>query len=321
MTKKITLDIVTGFLGAGKTTFVQAMLRELDQRRCHGVNIGKVVYVVNEFGQAGIDASILTSQKVLSFELAGGCICCNLKADFSVMLQQIVDDHHPDRIIFEPSGLFILSELFSALSGEPYSDRLQIGRIITLLDARNHAYQSSSLSPLLQNQAQLADLLVISKLQVKPDQMIEPLVNIQLNFPDQPLLVHDAWNFTAEDWQLVLDQDPRPLRQVRFAMAQRLVRFNLLGSHQHPKLGSLTIPLACFASRDEIEVRLTHLVGGQYGDIIRVKGFVRCENQSWLIQMVRDQIDWIQVSDVEKSRLVIIGDTLQIDRIKNLFLS
>ena len=169
MPGKITLNIVSGFLGAGKTTFVQAMLKELTRRNEQHGQAEKIVYVVNEFGQAGIDASILAGQSVLSYELTNGCICCSLKAEFSTLLQQIIDEHQPDRIIFEPSGLFVLSELFTALSGEAYSDQLQIGSIVTLLDARHQAAQSSSFSPLMHNQAQLSDVLVASKLQVKPE--------------------------------------------------------------------------------------------------------------------------------------------------------
>jgi G3E family GTPase len=319
MPDKIILNIVSGFLGAGKTTFVQAMLQELTRRNEQLCQAEKIVYVVNEIGQVGIDAAILAGQSVLSYELTNGCICCSLKTEFSTMLQQIIDDQQPDRIIFEPSGLFVLSELFTALSGESYSEVLQIGSIVTLLDAQHQGTKTNMFSPLMQNQALLSDLLVVSKLQVQPNRSLDRLADLQLNFPGQTMLTRDVWDFTIADWQLVLDQKPRPLHQVRLNTARNMVRHQLLGTRQHPKLDTLSLTLILQVTRDEIQTRLAALTDGLYGDILRVKGFFRFDDCNWLVQMVCDQIDWHPVNQGMDQRLVIIGVNLQVDRINSLF--
>jgi len=339
MSGKITLNIVTGFLGAGKTTFVQAMLRELNRRQGQeqqdgvqnqpnsklgqangkpGQPSGKVVYVVNEFGQAGVDQSILAGQSVLSYELANGCICCSLKAEFSTMLQQIIHDHQPERIIFEPSGLFILSELITSLSGETFSENLQIGSIVTLLDARHQLASARTFSPLLQNQARLADLLILSKLQSRPDFGLDQLADLQLEYPGQPILTRDVWDFTADEWRLVLDQKPRSLHQMHLKTARTLVRHQLFWTRQHQQLDSLSVRWTLQATKTEIHTALTELVNGQCGEIIRCKGFIDCDGQHWLVQIVRDQIDWHPAPAGEAQRLVIIGEHLQVDRISSL---
>jgi G3E family GTPase len=334
MSGKITMQIVSGFLGAGKTTFIQAMLQELVRRNQQRDRPEKVVYVVNEFGQSGIDKAIMADQPLLSYELTNGCICCSLKAEFSILLQQIIADHQPDRIIFEPSGLFILSELFAALSGEPYSNRLQIGSIVTLVDARHNTAQARSFNPLMQNQARLSDLLVVSKLHGQPaiqshgqpaskphgqsDLVLDRLVDLQLAYPDLPMLTRDAWDFTAADWQQVLDLAPRPLHQARLNANRQMIRQQLLWTRHHPKLSSVTVAWTAPATRHDIQARLVSLTDGQAGEIIRAKGFVRCDDRNWLIQMVRDQIDWHPASPGEEPRLTIIGRRLQMERICQL---
>ena len=90
------------------------------------------------------------------------------------------------------------------------------------------------------------------------------------------MLTRDAWEFTTEDWQLVLDQRPRSLHQARLNAASTLVRHKLLGSRQHPKLDSLSIEWTLQATRAEIHTRLSDLAAGQFGEIIRVKGFIHC---------------------------------------------
>lgn len=318
MSEKITLQIVSGFLGAGKTSFIQAMLQELARRNELRAQPEKIVYVVNEFGKSGIDKAIMADQPLFSYELTNGCICCTLKAEFSLLLQQIITEHQPDRIIFEPSGLFILSELFTALSGETYSERLQIGSIVTMIDAWHDEAQSKAFSSVLQNQARLADLLVVSKLAARPDSVIGKLVDLQLKYANMPMLTRDAWDFTAEDWQQVLDLKPRPLHQVRLNATRRLVSHQLLWTRQHPRLDAVTMPWTLQASRATVEQRLASLSDGHAGEIIRAKGFVSCEGSNWLIQIVRDQIDWHPAPAGEELRLTIIGSQLQLEKLQEL---
>ena len=315
MSKKITLQIVSGFLGAGKTTFIQAMLQELSRRNELRKQPEKIVYVVNEFGKSGIDKAIVADQPLFSYELNNGCICCTLKTEFSLLLQQIITEHQPDRIIFEPSGLFILSEMFAAFSGESYSDQLQIGAVVTIIDAWHDKAQSKAFSSVLQNQAKLSDLLVVSKLQAKPDSVISELVDLQLKYANIPILTRDAWDFTAEDWQQVLDFKARPLHQVRLNTTKRIVRQQLLWTQQHQILDAVTIPWTLVASRSEIEQRFLSFVDGQACEIIRAKGYICCEGRNWLIQIVRDQIDWHPADADEELRLTVIGNNLQLEKL------
>ena len=92
------IDIISGFLGAGKTTLIQKLLREVFQGE-------KVVLIENEFGEIGIDGGFLKEAGVEITEMNSGCICCSLVGDFTAALEQVIETYHPDRIMIEPSGV------------------------------------------------------------------------------------------------------------------------------------------------------------------------------------------------------------------------
>lgn len=350
MMNSITLHIVTGFLGAGKTTFVQAMLAELARRNEACDKPERVVYVVNEFGEIGLDATIMSNSNVPSYELSNGCICCSLKSEFSLTLRRIIEDHQPNRIIFEPSGLFILSEMLLALSGEDFSNLLNIGGIITIIDSKNvRIHQAGAMSTIIKNQALLADILVASKMPTEHSASLDKAIDLQLAFANVPIITRNAWEFTPDDWQKVFDRPPRSLDQIRQRTTRRMVRRRLLATRQHPTLTSITIPIDTDTmSREDIEAAVTMLVSdssstGHYsvghnsddltadvnsthfGNIIRAKGvfsFRASRGISWLIQIVEKQIEWRKIpprQQDEPSLLIIIGTDLKEDMIRQLF--
>ena len=106
------VDIISGFLGAGKTTLISKLLKE-------ALKGEQVVLIENEFGEIGIDGGFLKDSGVEIREMNSGCICCSLVGDFGTSLKEVVDKYHPDRIIIEPSGVGKLSDVIKARSEEP----------------------------------------------------------------------------------------------------------------------------------------------------------------------------------------------------------
>lgn len=329
MKKNITLHIVSGFLGAGKTTYVQAMLEEFARRNEARESLERIVYVVNEFGEIGIDAALLTDSSVPSYELANGCICCSLKSEFSLTMRQIISEHQPDRIIFEPSGLFILSEMLFALSGEEFSDRLRIGGIVTIIDAKNfRLHQTGLMSPIIKNQALLADVLIASKMPSEQNDALDKTIDLQLAYADIPIITRDVWEFTPDDWHKTLDRPPRSLDHLRQHTTRRMIKRHLFTSRQHPELTSISIALDTDTmSKPEIEAALNQLItrdSADYGNIIRAKGFVSDRANraiSWLVQVVETQVEWRKIPPREAdapSLIVIIGTDLNEDAIRQI---
>ena len=103
-----TIDIYSGFLGAGKTTLIKKMIREAYQGE-------KIVLIENEFGEIGIDGGFLKDAGIQVNEMNSGCICCSLVGDFGRALKQVISDYHPDRILIEPSGVGKLSDVIGAV--------------------------------------------------------------------------------------------------------------------------------------------------------------------------------------------------------------
>ena len=102
------VDIISGFLGAGKTTFIKKLINQVFAGE-------KLVLIENEFGEIGIDGGFLKDAGVEITEMNSGCICCTLVGDFSKALQKVLEDYHPDRVIIEPSGVGKLSDVIRAV--------------------------------------------------------------------------------------------------------------------------------------------------------------------------------------------------------------
>ncbi|MBR2759844.1 MAG: GTP-binding protein, partial [Solobacterium sp.] len=118
-------DVVSGFLGAGKTTLISKLIKEVFANQ-------KVVLVENEFGEIGIDGGFLKEAGIEIREINSGCICCTLKGDFEESLRQVVETYHPERIIIEPSGVGKLSDILRAIQTV---DGLELASYSTVVDA------------------------------------------------------------------------------------------------------------------------------------------------------------------------------------------
>ena len=104
------IDIISGFLGAGKTTLIKKLLSDAYKGE-------QVVLIENEFGEIGIDGGFLKDSGIEIREMNSGCICCSLVGDFGTSLKEVVDKYHPDRILIEPSGVGKLSDVIKAVQG------------------------------------------------------------------------------------------------------------------------------------------------------------------------------------------------------------
>ena len=123
------IDIISGFLGAGKTTLIQKLLKEALKGK-------KVVLIENEFGEIGIDGGFLKDAGIEVTEMNSGCICCSLVGDFGSALKEVVTQYNPDRIIIEPSGVGKLSDVIKAVQGVAEDVELDLNSFVTVADAK-----------------------------------------------------------------------------------------------------------------------------------------------------------------------------------------
>lgn len=151
------VDIISGFLGAGKTTLIKKLIQE-------SLNQEKVVLIENEFGEIGIDGSFLKDAGIEITEMNSGCICCSLVGDFSEALKKVVHEYHPDRIIIEPSGVGKLSDVIQAVVNV-HDDELELNSFVTVIDAKKCKTYSLNFGEFFNNQIEYASTIILSRTQ------------------------------------------------------------------------------------------------------------------------------------------------------------
>ena len=149
----VKIDIISGFLGAGKTTLIKKLLKE-------ALNGEKVVLLENEFGDVGIDGGFMKEAGIEVTEMNSGCICCTLVGDFSKSLIQIIEEYHPERIIIEPSGVGKLSDVISAVEAV---EGLSINVATAVVDATKCKMYSKNFGEFYNNQLESATAIVLSR--------------------------------------------------------------------------------------------------------------------------------------------------------------
>jgi len=148
--------LVSGFLGAGKTTLIKHLLSSETE------TLGKIAIIVNEVGKVGIDGTLLKGQNVDLLEITSGCICCTIKTDFSQAVQEIHDRVNPDFLVVEATGVAQPGEILDILLDPPLCEFSRIKNLVTVVDAEFFKAREF-LGPFYDNQIRLADIIILNK--------------------------------------------------------------------------------------------------------------------------------------------------------------
>ncbi len=165
------IDIISGFLGAGKTTFIQKLLDE-------ALRGEQVVLIENEFGEIGIDSGFLKESGIEIREMNQGCICCSLVGDFETSLKEVVDTYHPDRIIIEPSGVGKLSDIIGAVKTVSADMDVELHAAVTVVDAKKAKMYARNFGEFFNNQISYAGAVVLSRTDIADEKKVEEAVAV-----------------------------------------------------------------------------------------------------------------------------------------------
>ena len=152
----VKIDIISGFLGAGKTSLIKKLLKEAFEGE-------QVVLIENEFGEIGIDGGFLKDAGIEIREMNSGCICCSLVGDFGASLKEVVEKYHPDRILIEPSGVGKLSDVIKAVQGVEEDVDIQLNSYTTVVDAKKCKMYMRNFGEFFDNQVQYAGAIIMSR--------------------------------------------------------------------------------------------------------------------------------------------------------------
>ena len=159
------IDIISGFLGAGKTTFIKKMINEAFQGE-------QIVLIENEFGEVGIDGGFLKDAGIEITEMNSGCICCSLVGDFGKNLNEVITRYHPDRILIEPSGVGKLSDVMKSVIDIEKEQDVKLNALVTVVNALKASKQMKAFGEFFNNQIEYATTVILSRSQnATPEQL------------------------------------------------------------------------------------------------------------------------------------------------------
>ena len=165
MTDKIKVHLFTGFLGTGKTSAISSLIAQKPQNE-------KWLIVVNEFGEIGIDGAVLSDNGIPVAEISGGCLCCSAGAQMDETLRKMLAKDKPNRILIEASGLAHAAGVIDELKTPEFANILDIAAIFTLVDPRQFVDDNYAANPLYKDQVSVCDVLVASKLDLCPPEVL-----------------------------------------------------------------------------------------------------------------------------------------------------
>ena len=175
------VDIISGFLGAGKTTFIKKLINDVYQGQ-------QIVLIENEFGEIGIDGTFMNNAGIEVTEINSGCICCSLVGDFEASLKEVLETYHPDRIIIEPSGVGKLSDVIKAV-GDVNSDELELDNYIAVIDAKKCRLYTKNFGEFFNNQIEYASLIILSRTQDVTEYQLDECIKIIKDHNDKANII------------------------------------------------------------------------------------------------------------------------------------
>ena len=181
------IDVISGFLGAGKTTLIKKLLKEAWTGE-------QVVLIENEFGEIGIDGGFLKDSGIEITEMNSGCICCSLVGDFGTALKEVMDKYHPDRIVIEPSGVGKLSDVVRAVEKADLGDDAKLNSAITVVDANKAKLYVKNFGEFFVNQVENAGTIILSRTGDISDEKLAKALEILKEHNSKATIITTPWD-------------------------------------------------------------------------------------------------------------------------------
>ncbi|MDR3585153.1 MAG: GTP-binding protein [Desulfosporosinus sp.] len=297
----VKFDIISGFLGSGKTTLIRKILNSLDSSE-------KIVLIENEFGDVNVDREILAIEGFEIYEISNGCVCCKLKGEFIFTLKQILTQKI-DRIIFEPSGIFIIGEIFDLFKDPQISSECYINSVTTVVDAQNFSNHIQSYSGFFKSQICSASSLIISKTQLL---LPEEIAQIELELR----MLNENATILAKNWTELSNGELLDLVDKKAVLMVNNIEHSL--SHDFKSMGLRTSKIF---KLEQLESILEKCKNGDFGNILRGKGFIKSDNCFLEFHYVDGHYSIIESTGVMTGIVSFIGINLQVQPLTLTFLT
>ena len=348
------IDIISGFLGAGKTTLIQKLLREAFKGE-------QVVLIENEFGEIGIDGGFLKEAGIEIREMNSGCICCSLVGDFGASLKEVIETYHPDRILIEPSGVGKLSDVKKAVESVKTDADVALNSATTVVDVKKCKMYLKNFGEFYKNQVESAGAIILSRTDIADDDKVEQAVaQIRALNPDAPIITTPEDQIDGAKLFEIMEQHAPSLEEE----LMEETRCDVCGGHPGPGeehhhdhdhgphhehdpdgsghdhhhghdhdhhghhhhhadevFGSWGLETVKKYSAQDLKVRLDALGDADtYGMVLRAKGMVEGDKGTWIyFDMVPGEVELREGQPDYTGRICVIGSKLKEDALKELF--
>ena len=321
----VKIDIISGFLGAGKTTLIKKLLKEAFEGE-------QVVLIENEFGEIGIDGGFLKDAGIEIREMNSGCICCSLVGDFGASLKEVVEKYHPDRILIEPSGVGKLSDVIKAVQGVEEDVDIQLNSYTTVVDAKKCKMYMRNFGEFFDNQVQYAGAIIMSRTDIVDEKKAMESMELLRSINEKAAIITTP--IEKLDGKKILEVMEHPV-----SLADELLKEEHEHHHEHDdecgcghhhdhhhhhadevftSWGRETIKKF---TREGLEKMLESLSASEeYGVILRAKGMLPAEDGTWIyFDMVPEETEIREGSPEYTGRLCVIGSKLNEEKLVKLF--
>ena len=343
------IDIISGFLGAGKTTLIRKLLGEAFQGE-------QVVLIENEFGEIGIDGGFLKEAGIEIREMNSGCICCSLVGDFGASLREVIGTYHPDRILIEPSGVGKLSDVTRAVESVKTDADVVLNSATTVVDVKKCKMYLKNFGEFYKNQVESAGAVILSRTDIADDDRVEQAVaQIRALNPDAPIITTPEDQIDGAKLFAIMEQQTPSLEEELLEET----RCEVCGGHHGPGeehhhhdheehhdhdgcghdhhhhhdhdghhhhhadevFGSWGLETVKKYNAGDLQVRLSALGDADaYGMVLRAKGMVEGDRGTWIyFDMVPGEVEIREGQPDYTGRICVIGSGLKEDALKALF--
>lgn len=305
------VDIISGFLGAGKTTLIKKLLDTL-------VKDEKVAIVENEYGEVGIDGDLLKDRRIEVKEINSGCICCTIKGDFKQNILDIISNYRPDRIIIEPSGVANFSQVLESIK-EAHIEGLRINMKITMVDAQNVHMYMKNFGDFYRSQLVNANTIILTRVEKLSDKEITHVCN------EIKIINNKANIITTELSKL----SPERIIQVSEKKVENLIENINIKKPKRIGLRRVSAPEffenwgvetpKTFEYSELVKI-LNEFQNNKHGEVLRAKGIIKSKDNKWFkFDFVPNDISIVNYKSDYTGRVCVIGRNLNKDSIDKLF--
>lgn len=324
--------VISGFLGAGKTTLIQKLLKEAFRNE-------KVVLIENDFGEISIDAALLKSSGVEVKEINAGCICCSLSGDFVKALKELLDRFRPDKIMIEPSGVGKLSDIIKACSDPRIKPMATVKGKITVADVKRCQMYLDNFGEFFEDQIKHADVVLLSRTERFPDK-VDSAYKLVRELNPHSAIIAKAWSHITAAEILHPEQEHHEQGEhsrcgqgcsCRHHGAQVHQEHCPSGHHHHgghcdgkhnhgaeDVFDTVTIRTKGIFSIEDLQARVAKMEQGANGTILRAKGILRSTRGCVNLQYLPGDLK-ITKSAASGDMLCFIGRNLNQQELVSLF--